>query len=74
MSTGRKLQPGDDATTDFNGNGITQVKIIARRDNARSQSRILFQVSPKLKNSHAAAWIDADWFEQIVINKSAPQK
>lgn len=64
MSTGRKLQPGDSATTDYNGNGITQVKILARQDKTISQSGILFQVTPKLKNSGDDAWIDADWFEQ----------
>ncbi len=63
MSAGRKLQPGDNATTDFNGVGtITHVKILARIDGFTSQSRIAFQVTPKLKNSHAGAWIDADWF------------
>jgi len=40
------------------------VKILARVDGYQSQSRIAFQVSPKLKNSHVGAWIDADWFEQ----------
>ena len=63
MSTGRKLQPGDSATTDYNGNEIIQVKILARQDKTRSQSGIMFQVTPKLKNSAADAWIDADWFE-----------
>jgi hypothetical protein len=65
MSSGRQLQPGDYAITNFNGNGLVRVRITARRDKQRSQSGIVFQVSPKLKNSAADAWIDADWFEKI---------
>jgi len=65
VSTGRKLQPGDNATTDFNGAGtLTLVKILNRIDGYQSQSRIAFQVTPKLRNSQSDAWIDADWFEQ----------
>ena len=69
--SGIDLQIDDYATTDFNGlNTITHVKIINRIDNFRSQSKVAFQVIPKLKNSLSDAWIDAAWFEKY--NKSEP--
>jgi hypothetical protein len=59
----RKLQPGDWAVTDYNGRGMTLVKIITRTDNTRSQSSVLFTVEPALKNCTAQTLLDADWFE-----------
>ena len=62
---GRLLQPGDEALTDFNGNGMTQVKIVSRVDNSKSQSGVMFQVKPSLKNNLPDAWIDSEWFEPV---------
>ena len=65
MNQRRKLQVGDCTTTDFNGAGtITQVTITARKENSGSQSGIMYQVSPRLKNSLPDAWFDSDWFEK----------
>jgi hypothetical protein len=61
--TGRQLQVGDDALTDFNGRGITLVRITERHENTRSQSGICFCVNPMLKGGHAYSLYDADWFE-----------
>jgi len=58
----RHLQPGDFALTDFN-KGATRVRIVARRDGQRSQSGVMFQVDPPMRNHGPATWIDADWFE-----------
>ena len=63
---GRNLQPGDEALTDYNGPGaMTRVRIVARDDSRvrKSQSGVLYQVSPKLRNGIAESWYDADWFE-----------
>ena len=65
---GRNLQVGDEAMTDYNGNGFTQVTITARVDahgRGFSQSGILFQVSPLLRNGDSRTWYDADWFEPV---------
>jgi hypothetical protein len=62
MKNGRELQPGDLALTDFNGRGLTQVRILLRKEDRACQSGILFQVHPPLKNTAALDWIDADWF------------
>lgn len=66
--TGRDLQPGDYATTDFNQHGRRdRVQIIARREGiAVSQSGIQYKVQPALKNSGTTHWIDADWFEPAI--------
>lgn len=71
MSRGRLLQPGDDAVTDFNGPGpLAKVRITARIDSSTngrviSQSGIMFQVDPPLKNGTLQTWYDADWFEAM---------
>lgn len=64
MSTaGRKLKAGDEALTDFNGHGLTLVRITERIDGARSQSGILYRVAPSLKAGDAMTLYDADWFD-----------
>lgn len=63
--TGRDLQVGDYATTDYNG-GITTVRIIERLDGQRGcQSGILFAVDPILRNGDSDSRYDADWFRPI---------
>lgn len=68
MRSGRTLQPGDEALTDYNGPGpLARVRIVERDDtrtHGHSQSGILFRVSPPLKHGTATTWYDADWFEQ----------
>jgi hypothetical protein len=61
----RKLQVGDFAVTDYNHTGHpTRVRIV-HVSRGRSQSGILFRVSPALKNGKQDTWYDADWFEPI---------
>lgn len=60
---GRMLKPGDDAVTDYNGKGMTLVRIVDRLENTASQSRICFRVTPTLKNGTSESLYDADWFE-----------
>lgn len=72
MNNGRELQPGDYATTDFNGPGtVTRVKITARSETQRSASGITFRVAPKLKNSSRYAWLDSGWFKPVEKAKEA---
>lgn len=62
--TGRNLQPGDYATTDFNGPGpMTRVRIVERLDRRACQSGVLFRVDPPLRNGTLDTWYDADWFQ-----------
>ena len=68
-TSGRTLQPGDYAMTDFNGPGtMTRVKILDRREFRGSQSGISFLIYPFLKNGSANTWYDADWFEPVTHN------
>ena len=60
---GRKLKAGDEATTDFNGRGLTLVKIVERVEGLQSQSRICYRVAPLLKGGDASTLYDADWFD-----------
>ena len=60
---GRNLKEGDEALTDFNGRGMTLVRIVARIEGTSSQSRICYRVSPPLKGGDARTQYDADWFE-----------
>lgn len=60
---GRDLKAGDDALTDFNGCGLTLVRITERIEGARSQSGILYRVAPSLKAGDAMTQYDADWFD-----------
>lgn len=62
---GRSLQSGDFALTDFNGRGMTRVRIVNRKEKTISQSGVMFQVAPPLKNNQPDAWTDADWFEPV---------
>ena len=65
---GRKLQVGDKALTDYNGDGLTIVTIVEREDTRKhghSQSGILFRVYPFLKHGTLKSWYDADWFEPV---------
>ena len=64
MSTGRALQVGDYALTDFNGRGMTRVMITARDIHSQSQSGTRYRVTPPLRGCEPDAWFDADWFEQ----------
>jgi len=57
------LQKGDEAVTDFNGKGVVRVAITDRRENAQSQSRVMYRVWPPLKGGNNETWYDADWFE-----------
>lgn len=61
---GRKLKPGDEATTDYNGK-ITVVRIMEKMNSRGCQSGILFRVYPQLNNNDAMAWYDADWFSPL---------
>ena len=65
VSTGRALQPGDQALTDYDGRGRALVTIMERTDKEVSGSGICFRVHPPLRNCSAMAWIDADWFERV---------
>lgn len=66
---GRDLQPGDQATTDYNGIGTsTLVQIVERLDRrevGHSQSGIVFRVEPPLRNGTPGSWYDADWFRPV---------
>lgn len=70
----RKLDVGDWAVTDYNTRGswpvrpapMTRVQIVAvdrQRQHGHSQSGVMFQVRPPLKNGYAESWYCADWFE-----------
>jgi hypothetical protein len=65
---GRSLQIGDEALTDFNGRGLTLVRIVERVDGTQSQSRICYRVEPPLKWGDASTLYDADWFEPAPAN------
>ena len=60
--SGKDLQIGDRAYTHYNGNRPTLVRIIARSENQVSQTGIMFQVSPTLKNGSKDSWYDSAWF------------
>ena len=62
------MKVGDEALTDFNGNGMVRVTISGRRDNAQSQSRVMYRVWPPLKGGNNETWYDADWFEPATPN------
>lgn len=69
----RLMQPGDWATTDYNGIGTkTIVQIVERDDtqrrNGTSQSGVMFRVQPTLRNGREFAWYDSDWFEPLPPN------
>lgn len=60
---GRQLKAGDEAMTDFNGRGLTLVRIVERVEFRQSQSGILYRVAPSLKGGDASTLYDADWFD-----------
>lgn len=62
---GRHLQPGDMAVTDISGGAFTRVRIVERDDSGqrRSQSGVMFRVSPPIAGGSSETWYDADWFE-----------
>lgn len=64
MSAGQLLQVGDRATTRFNGKPC-EVVIVERLEGQRSQSGILFKVTPILRNGDADSLYDANWFRPI---------
>ena len=57
------MNVGDEALTDFNGRGLTLVRITERIEGTRSQSGILYRVAPSLKAGDAMTQYDADWFD-----------
>lgn len=65
-AAGRTLKPGDWAMTDYDGPGkLARVQIVAvdrERKHGHSQSGVMFQVRPFLKNGTPESWYDADWF------------
>lgn len=65
---GRLLQEGDEALTDFNGHGLTLVRIVERIEGTTSQSRICYRVDPPLKGGNRLTQYDADWFEPAPKN------
>ena len=69
---GRALRVGDDAVTDYNGPGsMTRVQIIERDDQrlyGRSQSGVMFRVTPILRYGTSGTWYDADWFDPVPPN------
>ncbi len=74
--TARDLQPGDTATTDYEcgygvGGALKTVTVTARRDDRTSQSGVMLQVTPPLKNNPPDAWFDADWFSPVLPNVRA---
>jgi hypothetical protein len=69
----RDLTPGDAATTDYEcgygvGDILTTVIITARSEGGTSQSGVMFQVAPALKNNPPSAWFDAEWFAPVTPN------
>ena len=62
------MQKGDESVTDFNGKGVVRVAITDRRENAQSQSRVMYRVWPPLKGGNNETWYDADWFEPAPPN------
>lgn len=62
---GRNLKAGDEALTDFNGRGMTLVRIVERVEGVVSQSRICYRVDPPLKGGNSMTLYDADWFEPV---------
>lgn len=62
----RLLESGDAVTTNFNTGryGLRSRHVIVEvRRNCRSQSGIMFRVSPSLTRCGEEDWYDADWFE-----------
>lgn len=55
------LKPGDRVTTDFTGK-ITHHRITQRKENTKSQSQVMYRVTPW---KHAYSWIDAAWFKAL---------
>ncbi len=65
-AAGRNLQPGDWALTDFNGNGMTLVRITDRIEGVGSQTGICFKVHPRLKGGTPDSLYDSAWFDPAV--------
>lgn len=57
----KELQPGDRATTRYNGPMAT-VEITDRRECGGCQSGVMYRVAPNLRNGTAESWYDAAWF------------
>lgn len=55
---GELMTPGHTAVTDFDGEW-KRVTIVAREDGCRSQSMVMMQVEPAMKNG--STWLDSDW-------------
>ena len=65
----RDLQPGDYATTDYeigyaNAGPLKTVRIVERTE-GKSQTGVLYRVTPPLRGNSADGWFDAAWFERV---------
>ena len=74
---GASLMPGDQAVTDYElgyaaGGALKNVLIVARREERCSQSGVLLQVSPALKNNLPGEWFDAEWFAPAPLPREEP--
>lgn len=56
----RNAKAGDWVRTNYSGR-LTEHRIMARMEGARSQSGIMFKLHPPVPKS-SGGWIDADWF------------
>lgn len=68
MSAGlcsRDMQPGEIASTDFNGRGHVRVVITERRETRGCQTGIMFRVKPSLRGGSELTWYDSAWFEPV---------
>ena len=61
-AAGRYLQVGDEALTDYNGNGLTLVRITERLEGQQCQGGILFRVTGLLKGGASDSLYSCDWF------------
>jgi hypothetical protein len=69
----RDLKIGDSVMTDYEcgygvGGNLKTVTVTGRIEDSASQSGVMFQVAPALKNNPPDAWFDADWFAPVTPN------
>lgn len=60
---GETLQVGDEAWTDYSGQGLTLVRITGRREGQTSQSRVTLTCEPRPRGMRSGDWIDSHWFD-----------
>lgn len=65
MNSGRGLQVGDWATTDYEGRSKVKSVQIIGRNMQPSQTGVCFQVTPCLRGCEPDDWLDSLWFEPI---------